>query len=93
MLDLLGVCLGVVDEALESAVGELARSENDWRVRSRLLGDMMTRGFRHTAVTWRRSTWNIWAGVVRLQTCMLSSAHSCRNRSSRALECSGPWPS
>ena len=43
--------------------------------------------------TWRRKRWKIWAGVVGWQTCMLSSAHSCRNRSRRAEECSGPWPS
>ena len=41
----------------------------------------------------RRSMWNICAGVVGTQTCMLSSAHSCRKRSRRAELCSGPWPS
>ena len=42
---------------------------------------------------WRRSRWKYCAGVVALQTCMLSSAQSWRYRSRRALECSGPWPS
>ena len=32
-------------------------------------------------------------GDVGTQTCMLSPAHNCRNRSSRADECSGPCPS
>ena len=41
----------------------------------------------------RRSRWKYCAGVVQLHTCMLSSAQSCRKRSMRALECSGPWPS
>ena len=31
--------------------------------------------------------------VEQFATCMLSSAHICRKRSSRAEECSGPWPS
>ena len=35
----------------------------------------------------------IGIGVVQFATCMLSSAHICRKRSSRAEECSGPWPS
>ena len=33
------------------------------------------------------------AGVVGVQTWMLSRAHSCRKRSRRAELCSGPWPS
>jgi hypothetical protein len=33
------------------------------------------------------------AGVVMLATWMLFSAQSCRKRSRRAEECSGPWPS
>src|SRR6267154_1216562 len=44
-------------------------------------------------VRWRRSRWKYCAGVVQLATRMLPSAPRARNRSSRALECSGPWPS
>ena len=43
--------------------------------------------------TWRRRRWKYCAAVVALQTCMLSSAAAVRNRSMRADECSGPWPS
>ena len=42
---------------------------------------------------WRRSRWKYWAVVETLATRMLPSAASVRNRSSRALECSGPAPS
>ena len=42
---------------------------------------------------WRRNRWNSCAGVDGTATRMLSSAAFCRNRSNRALECSGPWPS
>ena len=42
---------------------------------------------------WRRSTWKYWAAVVGLASRMLPSAASCRKRSIRALECSGPEPS
>ena len=42
---------------------------------------------------WRRSRWKYCAGVVRFATRMLPSAASCRKRSRRAEECSGPEPS
>ena len=48
------------------------------------------RGLRSGRSICRRSMWNICAGVDGTHTCMLFSAHSCRKRSRRALECSGP---
>ena len=50
-------------------------------------------GLRKGPIIWRRSAWKICAGVVGCSTCMLFSAHSCRKRSRRAEECSGPCPS
>ena len=43
--------------------------------------------------TWRRSRWKICDACEQLATWMLSSAQSVRKRSTRAEECSGPWPS
>ena len=54
---------------------------------------MTISGLRHLRTICRRSRWNNCAGVVGLHTCMLSSAHWFRKRSSRAELCSGPWPS
>ena len=42
---------------------------------------------------WARSRWKCCAGVEGCATVMLSSAQSCRNRSIRVEEWSGPWPS
>ena len=61
--------------------------------RSSDFGVMMISGRCLGIFAWRRMRWNICAGVVRLATRMLPSAASCRNRSRRALECSGPEPS
>ena len=63
----------------------LARS-NDFGVKT-------TSGLRTARCIWRRSRWKYWAAVVALATWMLSSAQAERNRSMRAEECSGPWPS
>ena len=54
---------------------------------------MMMSGFRSGRSICRRNMWNICAGVEGTHTWMLYSAQSCRKRSSRAEECSGPWPS
>ncbi len=82
----------VVEHALE--LPSVSSSSDETRgCRSRLLGVMTTSGLRHGRSTCRRSRWKYCAGVVGLTTCMLSSAQHCRNRSSRALECSGPRPS
>ena len=70
-----------------------ARSSIGERVsfmRSGRLGVNCTRGLRTSRRTCRRSRWKYWAAVVALQTWMLSSADRVRNRSMRALECSGP---
>ena len=40
-----------------------------------------------------RSRWKYCAAVVQFATRRFSCAASCRNRSRRALECSGPLPS
>ena len=50
-------------------------------------------GLRNGRSICRRSRWKICAGVDGTQTCMLCSAQSCRKRSGRADECSGPCPS
>ena len=73
---------------LNSATREVAAGE-----RKRLFGVSTTNGARYTRRIWRRSTWKYWAGVVQFTTCRLSSAQVCKKRSTRALECSGPWPS
>ena len=65
-------------------VSPITRWNGRWRARrwstsaarSRLFGVMMTSGLRHGRSTWRRSTWKSCAGVVRLQTWMLSSARA-----------------
>ena len=51
---------------------------------------MTMSGLRSARSICRRSMWNICAGVDGTHTCMLFSAHSCRKRSRRAEECSGP---
>ena len=61
--------------------------------RSSDLGVNTTSGLRTSRCIWRRSRWNSWAAVVALQIWMLSSAARVMNRSMRADECSGPWPS
>jgi hypothetical protein len=61
--------------------------------RSSDFGVIRISGFLNWRIIWRRSAWKICAGVVGCSTCMLFSAQSCRKRSMRADECSGPWPS
>jgi hypothetical protein len=61
--------------------------------RSSDFGVMMISGLRNMRTICRRSTWKIWLADVGCTTCMLLSAESCMKRSSRADECSGPWPS
>ena len=56
-------------------------------------GVMITNGLRNSRIIWRRSRWKICAAVVGCAICMLLSAASCRKRSRRADECSGPCPS
>jgi len=58
-----------------------SRSSSDdtaslWR--SSDFGVITTNGLRQWRNIWRRSMWNICAGVVGTHTCMLSSAHNCR---------------
>ena len=52
---------------------------------------MIGRAFECSA--WRRSAWKYCAAVEGLTMRTFSCAASCMNRSSRALECSGPFPS
>ena len=59
-------------------------------MRSSDLGCISTSGRRAALWPWRRNTWKYCAGVDGYATTMLLSAHNCRNRSRRALECSGP---
>ena len=73
---------------VNSASGEVASF-----ARSSDFGVMMISGLRNIRTIWRRSTWKIWLAVVGCTTCMLLSAASCMNRSTRAELCSGPWPS
>ena len=61
--------------------------------RSSDFGVMITSGRCLAISAWRRSRWKYCAGVDRFATRMLPSAASCRKRSSRAEECSGPEPS
>ena len=61
--------------------------------RSRLLGVSTTSGLSQRRSICRRRQWKYCAGVVGTTTWMLCSVLRLRNRSSRALECSGPWPS
>ena len=68
-------------------------ADTDSLCRSRLFGVMTISGLRNVRSICRRSMWNICAGVDGTQTCMLFSAQSCRKRSRRAEECSGPCPS
>ena len=63
------------------------------RLRSRDFGVNTTSGFFFGDSAWRRSRWKWFAGVVGTATRMLSSAHSCRYRSSRPDVWSGPCPS
>ena len=58
--------------------------------RRRPFGDITTSGRATTSSAWRRRRWKNCAAVVQLTTRMFSCAPSWRNRSSRALECSGP---
>jgi len=59
----------------------------------RAFGVITTSGFAGVCFTCRRSRWKYCAAVVGMATRRFRFAHSVRNRSSRALECSGPWPS
>src|SRR5690625_7864077 len=61
--------------------------------RSIPLGVKITKGFLYLAFNCLLKTWNKLAGVVQLTTNILPSAHSCKNLSNRAEECSAPWPS
>ncbi len=61
-----------------------------WRRRSMAFGVKTTSGFCGRSHAWRRSRWNHDAGVEGRATIMLSSAQSCRYRSMRAEEWSGP---
>ena len=62
-------------------------------VRSSDFGVKTMSGLRCGRRAWRRSRWKWLAAVVGTTTRMLCSAQSVRNRSMRADECSGPWPS
>jgi hypothetical protein len=70
-----------------------SRVDVDSLCRSIDFGVITTSGLRTLRTICRRSMWNICAGVVGVHTCMLFAAQSCRKRSRRADECSGPWPS
>ena len=61
--------------------------------RSMLLGVNTTSGLRQCRSACRRSRWKYCAAFDGWQIWKLSRAASCRKRSMRALECSGPWPS
>ena len=69
------------------------RSDAASLARSSDFGVMITSGLRNSRIIWRRSRWKICAAVVGCAICMLLSAASCRKRSMRADECSGPCPS
>ena len=62
-------------------------------VDNKLLGVITIKGLRKLRRTCRLSKWKYCDGVEGTVTWMFSSALSWRNRSSRALECSGPCPS
>ena len=65
---------------------------SDWAARSRSIdfGVKTMSGRRGRSYAWRRSRWKYDAGVVGAAAIMLSSAHSCKKRSMRADEWSGP---
>ena len=79
--------------------GETSRSRDPSSVddaclrRRRPFGVITTSGRAVASSAWRRSRWKNWAAVVQFAIRMLSCAPCWRNRSSRALECSGPLPS
>jgi 2-oxoglutarate dehydrogenase E1 component len=81
---------GVVTE------GEVDKAKADWR--ARLDAELEAGGgYKPNKADWLDGKWTGFksseAGVVQFATCQLSSAQSCKKRSSRAEECSGPWPS
>ena len=83
----------IVEHGMERPAGELLELDEACFRRSRPFGVITTSGRATASSACRRSRWKNCAAVVQLHTRMLSWAPSWRNRSSRALECSGPFPS
>jgi hypothetical protein len=92
-LDRVRIGSGVIDDRLESPSDELLQARGRGFSRSSPFGVISTSGRATASSAWRRSRWKYWAAVVQFATRMFSCAPSWRNRSSRALECSGPLPS
>jgi hypothetical protein len=78
----------IVDRPAKRATGQLLE-----RLRSSDLGVSTTSGYGCPPIACARSKWKYCDEVEQFATRMLPSAESCRKRSSRALECSGPAPS
>ena len=88
------VALVDVDPQLLEAAGEATGVPEDACFSRRSpFGVIRTSGRATASSACRRSRWKYCAAVVQFATRMFSWAPSWRNRSSRALECSGPFPS
>jgi len=74
--------------AVSAAAGERAKG-----ARSNAFGVITTSGRRTGRFAWARSRWKYCAAAVGWATVMFWPAARVRNRSRRAEECSGPWPS
>ena len=84
---------GVVETSAKEPPASSASGDRDAGARSSDLGVMTTNGVVGVRRTWARSRWKYWAAVEGTATRRFPRAHRDRNRSIRADECSGPWPS
>src|SRR5437879_4312268 len=78
---------------LAREIGRASCRERGWNIGDWSSDVCSSDLLRHGRRACLRSMWKYCAAVEGWQICMLSSAASCRKRSRRALECSGPWPS
>ena len=85
---------GIVEQRREGPVGEVGEASRTAAFsRSSPFGVITTSGRAVASSACLRSRWKCCADVVGFAIRMFSCAASWRNRSSRALECSGPFPS
>ena len=70
----------IPQQPMEARAGPESRrgSETARLLRSIDFGVIAISGLRNSRLSWRRSAWKKFAGVVQTTTCMLSSAQSCR---------------
>ena len=87
---------GTAGSSSTSANEPVASSASGERVaaaRSSDLGVITTSGVTGARRTWARSRWKYWAAVDGTRHPQVAPGAQRRNRSMRAEECSGPWPS